>query len=168
MLPVLSGLRVLDLTTVIYGPLIGQLLGDLGAEVIKVEGPEGDLARTIQPRGPTGDSAMFVCNNRNKRGMVLDLKTQAGRDVFDRLIGWSEVFLHNMRPQAIDRLGYGFAKGAAIGLSDVHTRVHLYRAIIEGINHCLYTGMRKMEKRAKLKIMSLYVAGGGAQSAEIC
>jgi len=61
-----------------------------------------------------------------------------------------------------------FAKGAAIGLSDVHTRVHLYRAIIEGINHCLYTGMRKMEKRAKVKIKTLYVAGGGSQSAEIC
>lgn len=114
MLPVLSGLRVLDLTTVIYGPLIGQLLGDLGAEVIKVEPPEGDLARAIQPRGPAGDSAMFVCNNRNKRSVVLDLKTEAGRRVFDRLIGWSEVFLHNMRPQAIDRLGYGFAKVAAI------------------------------------------------------
>ncbi|MBW6400250.1 CoA transferase [Roseomonas sp. HJA6] len=114
MLPVLSGLRVLDLTTVIYGPLIGQVLGDLGAEVIKVEGPEGDLARAIQPRGPQGDSAMFVCNNRNKRSIVLDLKTEAGREVFDRLIGWSEVFLHNMRPQAIDRLGYGFAKVAAI------------------------------------------------------
>ena len=114
MLPVLSGLRVLDLTTVIYGPLIGQLLGDLGADVIKVEGPEGDLARNIQPRGPAGDSAMFVCNNRNKRGMVLDLKAAAGREVFERLIRWSEVFLHNMRPQAIDRLGYGFAKVAAI------------------------------------------------------
>lgn len=114
MLPVLSGLRVLDLTTVIYGPLIGQLLGDLGADVIKVEGPEGDLARAIQPRGPQGDSAMFVCNNRNKRSIVLDLKTAAGREVFDKLIGWSEVFLHNMRPQAIDRLGYGFAKVAAI------------------------------------------------------
>lgn len=114
MLPVLSGLRVLDLTTVIYGPLIGQLLGDLGADVIKVEGPEGDLARNIQPRGPTGDAAMYFCNNRNKRSIVLDLKTPAGRDVFERLIRWSEVFLHNMRPQAIDRLGYGFAKVAAI------------------------------------------------------
>jgi len=120
MLPVLSGLRVLDLTTVIYGPLIGQVLGDLGADVIKVEGPEGDLARAIQPRGPQGDSAMFVCNNRNKRSIVLDLKTEAGRGVFDRLIGWSEVFLHNMRPQAIDRLGYGFAKVAAINADIIY------------------------------------------------
>ncbi len=61
-----------------------------------------------------------------------------------------------------------FAKGAVIGFSDVHTRIHVYRAIIEGINYCLYTGMRKMEKRAKTRIKTLYVAGGGSQSAEIC
>ncbi len=114
MTPLLTGLRVLDLTTVIYGPLIGQVLGDLGADVIKVEGPEGDLARNIQPRGPQGDSAIFVCNNRNKRSMVLDLKTQAGRDVFTKLLRWAEVFVHNMRPAAIDRLGFGFAPVAAI------------------------------------------------------
>ena len=114
MIPLLSGLRVLDLTTVIYGPLVGQLLGDLGADVVKVEGPEGDLARAIQPRGPQGDSAMFLCNNRNKRSMVLDLKTQAGREVFTRLLCWAEVFVHNMRPAAIDRLGFGFAPVAVI------------------------------------------------------
>lgn len=61
-----------------------------------------------------------------------------------------------------------FAKGAVIGFSDVHTRIHVYRAIIEGINYCLYTGMRTMEKRAKAKIKTVYVAGGGSQSAEIC
>lgn len=61
-----------------------------------------------------------------------------------------------------------FAKGAVIGFSDVHTRIHVYRAIIEGINYCLYTGMRTMEKRAKTRIKTLYVAGGGSQSAEIC
>ncbi|NMJ40670.1 CoA transferase [Roseomonas sp. JC162] len=114
MIPLLPGLRVLDLTSVIYGPLIGQVLGDLGAEVIKVEGPEGDLARGIQPRGPQGDSAMFVCNNRNKRSVVLDLKTPAGCEVFTRLLRWAEVFVHNMRPAAIERLGFGFDKVAAI------------------------------------------------------
>ena len=114
MVPLLSGLRVIDLTSVIYGPLIGQVLGDLGADVIKVESPEGDLARGIQPRGPQGDSAMFVCNNRNKRSIVLDLKTEAGREVFTRLLRWAEVFVHNMRPAAIDRLGFGFAPVAAI------------------------------------------------------
>jgi crotonobetainyl-CoA:carnitine CoA-transferase CaiB-like acyl-CoA transferase len=114
MVPLLAGLRVLDLTTVIYGPLICQVLGDVGADVIKVEGPEGDLARSIQPRGPQGDSAVFVCNNRNKRSIVLDLKTEAGREVFTDLLRWAEVFVHNMRPAAIDRLGFGFAPVAAI------------------------------------------------------
>ncbi|MEG0778050.1 MAG: FGGY-family carbohydrate kinase [Oscillospiraceae bacterium] len=61
-----------------------------------------------------------------------------------------------------------FAKGAIVGFSDVHTRIHVYKSIIEGINHCLYSGMKSMEKRAKVKIKSLYVAGGGSQSAEIC
>lgn len=61
-----------------------------------------------------------------------------------------------------------FAKGAIIGFSDVHTRIHVYRAIIEGINYSLYTGMRVMEKRGKTKIKTLYAAGGGSQSAEIC
>ncbi len=114
MVPLLPGLRVLDLTSIIYGPLIGQVLGDLGAEVIKVEGPEGELARSIQPRGPQGDSAMFVCNNRNKRSIALDLKTEAGREVFTRLLRWAEVFVHNMRPAALERLGFGFAAAAAI------------------------------------------------------
>ena len=120
MVPLLSGLRVLDLTSVIYGPLIGQILGDLGAEVIKVESPEGDLARGILPRGPAGESAAFVNNNRNKRGVVLDLKTAGGREVFTRLLRWSEVFVHNMRPAAIERLGFGFAAVAAINPAIVY------------------------------------------------
>lgn len=114
MVPLLPGLRVLDLTSVIYGPLIGQVLGDFGADVIKVESPEGDLARGIHPRGPQGESAMFVNNNRNKRGVVLDLKADAGREVLRRLLRWAEVFVHNMRPAAIERLGFGFDAVAAI------------------------------------------------------
>lgn len=114
MVPLLPGLRVLELTSIIYGPLIGQMLGDFGADVIKVEGPEGELARSIQPRGPQGDSAVFVCNNRNKRSIALDLKAEAGREVFARLLRWAEVFVHNMRPAALDRLGFGFAAAAAI------------------------------------------------------
>jgi crotonobetainyl-CoA:carnitine CoA-transferase CaiB-like acyl-CoA transferase len=112
MVPLLSGLRVIDLTTVIYGPLIGQILGDLGATVIKVEAPEGDIARATHPRSPDGDAAMYANNNRNKRGIVLDLKQQAGKDVLRRLIAGAEVFIHNMRAVAIDRLGFGFAEVA--------------------------------------------------------
>jgi hypothetical protein len=100
----LDGIRVVDLTRILSGPFCTMFLADMGAEVIKVEGPEGELARSIQPRGPQGDSAMFVCNNRNKRSIALDLKAEAGREVFTRLLRWAEVFVHNMRPAALERL----------------------------------------------------------------
>jgi len=114
MVPLLSGLRVIDLTTVIYGPLIGQILGDFGAEVIKVEAPEGDIARETHPRSAAGDAAMYLNNNRNKRGVVLDLKTPGGAAVLRRLLAGADVFIHNMRVAAIERLGFGFTDVAAL------------------------------------------------------
>jgi crotonobetainyl-CoA:carnitine CoA-transferase CaiB-like acyl-CoA transferase len=114
MTPLLRGLRVLDLTSVIYGPLIGQILADLGAEVIKVEPPEGDIARGVHPVGPAGIGAMFANNNRNKRSVVLDLKDDSGREALRRLVARSDAFLHNMRPEAIARLGFAFADCAAL------------------------------------------------------
>jgi crotonobetainyl-CoA:carnitine CoA-transferase CaiB-like acyl-CoA transferase len=118
--PLLAGLRVVDLTTVIYGPLIGQVLGDLGAEVIKVEAPEGDIARETHPRAPDGQAAMFANNNRNKRGIVLDLRTEGGRDVLRRLLSRADVFVHNMRAKAIAKLGFGFADVAALNPNIVY------------------------------------------------
>ena len=114
MVPLLSGLRVIDLTTVIYGPLIGQILGDFGADIIKVEAPEGDIARETYPRSDAGDAAMYLNNNRNKRGIVLDLNTPGGVAVLRRLLTDADVFIHNMRVAAIDRLGFGFADVAAV------------------------------------------------------
>lgn len=114
MVPLLSGLRVIDLTTVLYGPLIGQILGDLGAEVIKVESPEGDIARDTHPRSTTGMAALYANNNRNKRGIVLDLKTPGGAAVLRRLLSGADVFVHNMRVAAMERLGFGFPEVAAL------------------------------------------------------
>jgi crotonobetainyl-CoA:carnitine CoA-transferase CaiB-like acyl-CoA transferase len=114
MVPLLAGLKVVDLTTVIYGPLVGQILGDLGADVVKVEAPEGDIARETHPRSAAGDAAMYVNNNRNKRCIALDLKTEAGRAVLARLIAGADVFLHNMRAAAIERLGFGFDAARAL------------------------------------------------------
>ncbi|MBY0336503.1 MAG: CoA transferase [Acetobacteraceae bacterium] len=114
MTPLLTGLRVLDLTSVIYGPLIGQILGDLGADVVKVEPPEGDIARGVHPVGPAGIGAMYANNNRNKRSVRLDLKTAAGRAALARLVPWCEVLVHNMRPEAIARLGFDFAACSAM------------------------------------------------------
>lgn len=120
MVPLLTGLRVVDLTTVIYGPLIGQTLGDLGAEVVKVESLEGDLARGVHPKSPAGDSAMFVNNNRNKRGLALDLKQSGGKAVLARLLAGANVFVHNMRTEAVARLGFGFNEVAALNPSIVY------------------------------------------------
>ncbi len=108
MIPLLKGLRVLDLTTVILGPYATQILGDLGAEIIKVEPPEGDSMRSVAPVAMPGISAIFANSNRNKRSIVLDLKTQAGRSALIKLIATADAFLHNMRQQALDRLGFGY------------------------------------------------------------
>lgn len=108
MYPLLKGLRVLDLTAVILGPYATQILGDLGAEVIKVEPPEGDSMRTIAPVTRPGMSALFANTNRNKRSVVLDLKSEGGKVALRKLIATSDAFVHNMRQEAVDRLGFTF------------------------------------------------------------
>lgn len=96
----LAGLRVLDASSVVMGPYAARLLADLGAEVIKVEPPGGD---TLRKAGQGG--AMFAHLNRNKRAIVLDLKSSKGRDELLRLAREADVLLHNMRPHAAARLG---------------------------------------------------------------
>ena len=107
MIPLLKGVRLLELSTVVMGPLAGQILADLGAEVIKLEALEGDIARNTLPQAD-GSGAMFVNNNRNKRVIAVDLKSSAGRDIVRKLIARSDGLLINMRPVAAQRLGLGF------------------------------------------------------------
>lgn len=107
MLDLLKGVRVVELTTIVLGPMAGQILADFGAEVIKVEAPEGDLARYVDPCAPSGESSMFVNNNRNKQSIALDLKTAEGNEILHALVATADVFLHNMRLSAIERLGFG-------------------------------------------------------------
>ena len=113
MLPLLEGIRVIEVGAVVLGPYAGQILADLGAEVIKVEPLEGDIARNAHPSG-TGGGALFVNNNRNKRMLALDLKAPEGRAALARLIGTADVLFHNMRVDAAERLGLGFEAVAAI------------------------------------------------------
>lgn len=108
MIPLLKGLRILDLTTVILGPYGTQILGDLGAEVIKVEPPAGDSMRPVAPLAASGLSAIFANFNRNKRSVALDLKTEAGRSALRKLVSTADVFVHNMRQEAMDKLGFTF------------------------------------------------------------
>ena len=108
MIPLLKGLRILDLTSVILGPYATQILGDLGAEVIKVEPPEGDSMRPVAPVAAPGLSAIFANNNRNKRSVALDLKSEAGRAALFKLLPTADALVHNMRQEAMDKLGLTF------------------------------------------------------------
>ncbi|MBO1081324.1 CaiB/BaiF CoA transferase family protein [Roseomonas haemaphysalidis] len=109
----LAGLRVLDLSSVILGPMTGQYLGDMGADVIKVEAPEGDITRQIGPRRSARMGALFMANNRNKRSLVLDLKNPAAGTVLRRMARQSDVLLHSIRSSAAARLGLGYDALAA-------------------------------------------------------
>ncbi|MEP9357000.1 CoA transferase [Xanthobacter sp. KR7-65] len=101
---ILDGVRVVDLTSVVFGPLATQMLGDLGTDVIKVESPEGDLLRQVQPSRNKQMGAAFLGTNRNKRSIVLDLKTEADRDQLRRLLSDADVMVSSIRPAALARL----------------------------------------------------------------
>jgi crotonobetainyl-CoA:carnitine CoA-transferase CaiB-like acyl-CoA transferase len=114
MYPILDGIRIIDITAVILGPYGAQILGDLGAEMIKVEPPEGDGMRPIAPLGAPGLSHIFANNNRNKKSIALDLKSDAGKAALRKLIATGDVLIHNMRQEAIDKLGFGYEAVKAI------------------------------------------------------
>ena len=101
----LEGVRVIDMTSVVVGPLATQIMADYGADVIKVEAPGGDIVRTLAGRGVTpGMSGKFLHLNRNKRSIALDLKQPAARDALMKLIERADVLIWNMRPAAMARL----------------------------------------------------------------
>ncbi len=112
----LHGIRVIDLTQFVLGPYATQTLGDLGADVIKVEDPStGDRQRN-QGKAPKSQNMgpLFVALNRNKRSVALDLKTEEGKAQLRKLVATGDVFIHNMRPEAIKRLGFGYGDVAAL------------------------------------------------------
>lgn len=110
----LTGYRILDLTSVAFGPYATQILGDNGADVIKIEAPAGDITRDIQPARSRGMGAFYLNANRNKRSLVLDLKKPAGRDVVMRLLKDADLIVHSVRQDAMDRLGLGYADCRAV------------------------------------------------------
>ena len=104
----LQNIRVLDLSRVLAGPYCTMVLGDLGAEVIKVEPPEGDETRGWGPPFAGGESAYYLCVNRNKRGMVVNLKTEDGRNILRELAMKSDVLVENFRPGTLKKFGLDY------------------------------------------------------------
>ena len=110
----LDGVRIIDLSAIISGPMATQILADQGADVIKVEAPgPGDLVRYLGPQR-NGVNAMFTAVNRNKRAIVLNLKSPDGRQVLLDLVNTADVFVENFRPGAIEKLGLGYEPLKAI------------------------------------------------------
>ncbi len=111
----LAGIRIIDITTIFLGPYATQMLGDMGADVIKIEAPpRGDSTRWLGRARHPGMGGSFLNLNRNKRSLALDLKQDTARDALRRLIATADVMVHNMRAAAIERLGFGYDEVAAI------------------------------------------------------
>jgi len=123
----LTGILVLDLTSVVAGPLATQTFGDMGAEVVKIESPDGDTTRYTGPARSPDMAALFMGLNRGKRSLVLDLKQSAAVDALWRLIERADVFVHSMRPQKIDRLGFGHRVVCGRNPRIVYAGLHGYR-----------------------------------------
>jgi crotonobetainyl-CoA:carnitine CoA-transferase CaiB-like acyl-CoA transferase len=122
----LAGVRVVDLTAMVMGPYCTQIMADMGADVIKVEPPQGDDTRYVSV-GPTrGMSGVFVNVNRGKRGVALDLKSDAGKTALRALIEQADVFIHSMRAKAVARLGFSYPDVAAINPRIVYTNCYGY------------------------------------------
>lgn len=147
MLP-LNGIRVLDLSTVVLGPYASQILADYGADVIKIETPEGDSTRNTGPAAEPGMGAIFLGVNRGKRSMVLDLKTAQAREALLKLVDTADVLMHSIRPQKLAAIGidpqtlrarnprlvyvalHGFAEDGPYG------GMPAYDDIIQGLSGC--------------------------------
>ena len=120
----LSGVVVLDLTQIMAGPVCTMMLADMGADVIKVEKPAGgDDNRRMGPPFVGANSAGFMAANRNKRSLVLDLRTEAGQSVFKRLVERADVVVENFRPGVMERLGLSFSELAALKPSLVYCSI---------------------------------------------
>ncbi len=141
----LSGVRIVDFTTIYSGPIATAILGDQGADVIKVEPAEGDLMRRGMP-ARNGVSAPFAMMNRNKRSLVIDARTEAGRNILHRLSDAADVVVENFRPGVMDRLGLGyetlsqsnprliFASINGVGSVGPYAKRRVYDAVVQAIS----------------------------------
>src|SRR5271156_5725211 len=123
----LSGVRILDLTSVVAGPWATQMLGDMGADVIKIESPEGDAPRYTGPARSPGMAALFMGLNRSKRSLVLDLNKPGAKDALWRLIDGADVLVHSMRPQKMEKHGFSHQEVCARNPRIIYAAIHGYR-----------------------------------------
>jgi crotonobetainyl-CoA:carnitine CoA-transferase CaiB-like acyl-CoA transferase len=122
----LKGILVLDFTQIGAGPLCGMQLGDMGAQVIKVEAPTGDIGRKLGPPWQNGESVISMCFNRNKRSLIVDLKKPEGAALIKRLAKTSDVVLESFRPGVMDRLGIGYQALRAVNPKIIFTSISAY------------------------------------------
>jgi formyl-CoA transferase/CoA:oxalate CoA-transferase len=122
----LDGVRVLDLTRNLAGPYAAMILAELGADVVKVESPDGDDTRQWGPPFWDGEGPVFLAANRNKRSIVLDLRTDEARAAMERLCRRSDVLLESFRPDALERLGYGYAWARSVNPGVLYCSVTPY------------------------------------------
>jgi crotonobetainyl-CoA:carnitine CoA-transferase CaiB-like acyl-CoA transferase len=122
----LAGVRVVDLTTMVFGPYCTQIMADMGADVIKVEPPEGDAVRNISVAPRPGMAGVFVNVNRGKRSVILDLRSENDKAELRKLIADADVFIHSMRSKAIAKLGFDYAAVSAINPAIVYTNCYGY------------------------------------------
>ena len=120
----LEGLRIVDLSTVLMGPFATQVLGDYGADVIKVEAPEGDVTRQSRPTRSPEMGPAYLTTNRSKRAITLDLKSSAGREALLQLIRTADVLVTNVRPRAMERLELDYQR-----LAPAHPRL-IYTSLV--------------------------------------
>ena len=119
----LHGIKVVEIASIVLGPLATQYLGDMGADVIKVEPPDGDLTRSLGPQRSPGMSAMFLNCNRNKRSVVLDLKQRRDREALSTIVAQSDVVLHSIRSRAVQRMGLSYAHLSRLNPRVVYCKV---------------------------------------------
>ena len=123
----LEGVKILDLTTVVMGPFATQVLGDFGAEIIKIEEPGGDITRVIGPARNSGMASLYMGSNRNKKSLVLNLKKEEAKKALWKLIEEADIFIHNIRPQKIAALGFDPDNVLKYNPKIVYVGLHGYR-----------------------------------------
>ncbi|MEM9305122.1 MAG: CoA transferase, partial [Pseudomonadota bacterium] len=123
----LQGIRIVEFTSVVLGPYACQMLGDLGAEIIKVEPPTGDTNRNLGPYRNSADmAALYLSCNRNKRSIVLDLKAPEGQQAALDIARGADVMIHNFRPQAMAKLGLDYEAVRAVNENIVYCATYGY------------------------------------------